>query len=76
MDQTSACKAARDALAAGGEGTLHGGRPPQWMVLDIAATGVKQSLQIGLTTVGLDKSVETSALGTAMSNCVPATSSQ
>jgi hypothetical protein len=31
-DQTSACKAARDDIAAGGEVMLYNGQPPQWMV--------------------------------------------
>lgn len=57
-DQTSACKAARDALAAGGEVMLYDGQPPQLMVLGIAATRLKRSLKIGLTTLGLDETVE------------------
>ncbi|MFC8430461.1 hypothetical protein [Streptomyces sp. NPDC057253] len=57
-DQTSACKAARDAIAAGGEVMLYDGQPPKWMVLGIAATRLKRSLKIGLTTLGLDESVE------------------
>lgn len=56
--QTSACKAARDAIAAGGEVVLYDGQPPLWMVLGIAATRLRRSLKIGLTTLGLDESVE------------------
>ncbi|MFI5672977.1 hypothetical protein [Streptomyces sp. NPDC051704] len=56
--QTSACKAARDAIAAGGEVMLFDGRPPQWMVFGIAATRLRWSLKIGLTTLGLDETVE------------------
>jgi hypothetical protein len=57
-DQTSACKAARDAIAAGGEVMLYDGQPPTWMVRGIAATRLRWSLKIGLTTLGLDESVE------------------
>lgn len=57
-DQTSACKAARDAIAAGGEVMLYDGQPPQWMVADIAAARLRRSLKIGLTTLGLDETVE------------------
>ena len=56
--QTRACKAARDAIAAGGEVVLYDGQPPQWMVLGIAATRLKRLLKIGLTTLGLDETVE------------------
>lgn len=56
--QTSASKAARDAIAAGGEVALYDGQPPQWMVLGIAATRLRRSLKIGLTTLGLDETVE------------------
>uniref|UniRef100_UPI002F919442 hypothetical protein n=1 Tax=Streptomyces virginiae TaxID=1961 RepID=UPI002F919442 len=56
-DQTSACKAARDAIAAGGEVMLYDGQPPQW-ILGIAATRLRRSLKIGLTTIGLDETVE------------------
>lgn len=49
-DQEGACKAARDAIAAGGEVMLYDGQPPQWMVFGIAATRLKRSLKIGLTT--------------------------
>lgn len=57
-EQTSACKAARDAIAAGGEVMLFDGRPPQWMVFGIAASRLRWSLKIGLTTLGLDETVE------------------
>lgn len=57
-DQTSACKAARDAIAAGGEVMLYNGQPPQWMALGIAATRLKRSSKTGLTTLGLDETVE------------------
>ncbi|MFD9534712.1 hypothetical protein [Streptomyces sp. NPDC060010] len=33
-DQTNACKAARDAIAAGGEVMLYDGQPPQWIAAD------------------------------------------
>lgn len=56
--QTSACKAARDAIAAGAEVVLYDGQPPQWMVLGIAATRLRRSLKIGLMTLGLDETVE------------------
>lgn len=56
--QTSACKAARDAIAAGGEVVIYDGQPPVWMVLGIAATRLRRSLKIGLTTLGLDETVE------------------
>ncbi|MEU3408565.1 hypothetical protein ABZ766_32085 [Streptomyces sp. NPDC006670] len=56
--QTSACQAARDAIAAGGEVTLFDGLPPQWMVFGIAASRLGWSLKIGLTTLGLDETVE------------------
>ena len=56
--QTSACKAARDAIAVGVEVMLFDGRPPQWMVFGIAATRLRWSLKIGLTTLGLDETVE------------------
>ncbi|MFE5844410.1 hypothetical protein ACFQ7N_22585 [Streptomyces niveus] len=54
LDQTSACKAAREAITAGGEVMLYNGQPPQWMVLGIAATRLKRSLKIGLTTLYFD----------------------
>ncbi|MFE6497082.1 hypothetical protein [Streptomyces sp. NPDC057748] len=56
--QTSACEAARDAIAAGGEVMLYDGQAPHWMVFGIAATRLRRSLKIGLTTVGLDETVE------------------
>lgn len=57
-EQNSACKAARDAIATGNEVVLYDGQPPQWMVVGIAATRLKRSLKIGLTTLGLDETVE------------------
>lgn len=57
-DQTSACVAARDAVAAGGQVRIYDGQAPVWMVLGIAATRLKRSSKIGLTTLGLDESVE------------------
>ncbi|MFE4873864.1 hypothetical protein [Streptomyces sp. NPDC056682] len=57
-DQTSACKAACDAIAADGEVVLYDGQPPVWMVLGIAATRLRWSLKIGLRTLGLDETVE------------------
>ncbi|MFE9565912.1 hypothetical protein ACFYM0_32940 [Streptomyces sp. NPDC006487] len=56
--RTSACKAARDAIAAGAEVVLDDGQPPQWMVLGIAARRLRRSLKIGLVTLGLDETVE------------------
>jgi hypothetical protein len=57
--QTSACKAARDAIAAGGEVQVSDGEVPQWMVAGIAATRLRRSLKRGWpTTLGLDESVE------------------
>jgi hypothetical protein len=58
-DQTSACKAARDAIAAGGEVQVCDGEVPQWMVAGIVATRLRRSLKRGRpTTLGLDESVE------------------
>ncbi|MFF4902656.1 hypothetical protein [Streptomyces sp. NPDC001068] len=56
--QTSACEAARDAISAGGEVILYDGQVPHWMVFGIAARRLRWSLKIGLTTVGLDETVE------------------
>ncbi|MEV8343886.1 hypothetical protein [Streptomyces niveus] len=56
--QTSACEAARAAIADGGEVMLYHGRPPQWMVLGITSTRLKRSLKTGLVTLGLDETVE------------------
>ncbi|MFB8029467.1 MULTISPECIES: hypothetical protein [unclassified Streptomyces] len=57
-DQTSACKAARDAIADGGEVMLYDGQAPHWMVFGITATRLRRSLKIGLMTLGLDETVE------------------
>lgn len=58
-DQTSACKAARAAIAAGGEVQVSEGEVPQWMVAGIAATRLRRSVKRGWpTTLGLDESVE------------------
>ncbi|MFF8638906.1 hypothetical protein ACF052_32455 [Streptomyces pilosus] len=56
--QTIACKAARDAIVANGEVMLYDGQAPHWMVFGIAATRLRRSLRIGLTTLGLDETVE------------------
>ncbi|WP_190174586.1 hypothetical protein [Streptomyces mirabilis] len=57
-DQTRACKAARDAIAAGGEAVVWDREVPQWMVAGIAATRLRWSLKKSLTTLGLDETVE------------------
>jgi hypothetical protein len=58
-NQTGACKAARAAIAAGGEVRVSEGEVPQWMVAGIAATRLRRSLKRGWpTTLGLDESVE------------------
>ncbi|MFJ9767259.1 hypothetical protein ACIRUY_25900 [Streptomyces erythrochromogenes] len=57
-DQTRACKAARDAIAAGGRVMVWDSEVPHWMVAGIAATRLRRSLKIGLTTLGLDETVE------------------
>ncbi|MFC7259953.1 hypothetical protein [Streptomyces lutosisoli] len=57
-DQTSACKTARDAIAAGGEVVVWDREVPQWMVAGIASTRLRWSLKRGLTTLGLDETVE------------------
>ncbi|MFJ8871803.1 hypothetical protein ACIRD6_39570 [Streptomyces sp. NPDC102473] len=58
-DQTSACAAARAAIAAGGEVEVPEGAVPQWMVAGIAATRLRRSLKRGRpTTLGLDETVE------------------
>lgn len=56
-DQTSACGAARDAIAAGGKVRVYEGQPPVWMVHGIAAARLRRSSKIGLTTLGLDETV-------------------
>ncbi|MFJ8982823.1 hypothetical protein [Streptomyces sp. NPDC102282] len=58
-DQTSACAAARAAIAAGGEVQVPEGAVPQWMVAGIAATRLRRSLKRGRpTALGLDANVE------------------
>jgi hypothetical protein len=57
-DQTRACKAARDAIAAGGEVVVRDREVPQWMVHGIAATRLRWSLKRSLTTLGLGGTVE------------------
>ncbi|MER6695037.1 hypothetical protein [Streptomyces minutiscleroticus] len=58
-DQTSACKAARDAIASGGEVQVWDRAAPHWMVYGIAATRLRRSLKRGLPkTIGLDEAVE------------------
>jgi hypothetical protein len=48
----------RDALAAGGEVVVWDREVPQWMVAGIASTRLRWSLKPGLTTLGLDETVE------------------
>ncbi|MEU8512900.1 hypothetical protein AB0C76_15110 [Kitasatospora sp. NPDC048722] len=58
-DQTSACKPAREAIAAGADVKILDREAPQWMVAGIAATRLKRSVARGLQeTIGLDESVE------------------
>ncbi|MFB6557857.1 hypothetical protein ACFCYH_02925 [Streptomyces sp. NPDC056400] len=58
-DQTSACNAARGAIAAGGEVQVSDREVPHWMVHGIAATRLKWSLKRGLPkTLGLDEAVD------------------
>lgn len=57
-DQTRACKGAREAIAAGGRVVVWDNEAPHWMVAGIAASRLKRSLKIGLTTLGLDETVE------------------
>jgi hypothetical protein len=58
-DQTSACKPARDAIAAGDEVWVSDREAPYWMVAGITATRLKRSLKRGLQeTIGLDETVE------------------
>ncbi|MGI5143726.1 MULTISPECIES: hypothetical protein [unclassified Streptomyces] len=58
-DQTSACKAAREAIAAGGKVQIFDRLAPHWMVHGIAATRLGLSLKRGLPkTIGLDETVE------------------
>ncbi|MFJ5546859.1 hypothetical protein [Streptomyces sp. NPDC093225] len=58
-DQTSACKPAREAVAAGAEVQVSYESVPQWMVHGIAATRLRRSSARGLQeTVGLEETVE------------------
>ncbi|MCX4597973.1 hypothetical protein OG819_53205 [Streptomyces sp. NBC_01549] len=57
-DQTRACKAARDAIAAGGQVVVWDNEVPHWRVAGIAAARLRWSLKRGLTTIGLDETVE------------------
>ncbi|NNN36161.1 hypothetical protein HLK59_38535 [Streptomyces sp. S3(2020)] len=58
-NQTSACKPAREAIAAGAEVRVVDGAAPHWMVAGIAATRLRRSLKRGLPeTIGLDETVE------------------
>ncbi|MGC0334674.1 hypothetical protein RKD23_007664 [Streptomyces sp. SAI-170] len=58
-DQTSACRPAREAIAAGAEVKVWDSEVPQWMVAGIAATRLRRSLKRGLQeTIGLDETVE------------------
>ncbi|MEV4615266.1 hypothetical protein AB0K43_22155 [Kitasatospora sp. NPDC049258] len=58
-DQTSACKPAREAIAAGADVKIWDREVPQWMVAGIAATRLKRSLARGLQEIiGLDETVE------------------
>ncbi|MFI6475852.1 hypothetical protein ACIBL5_37145 [Streptomyces sp. NPDC050516] len=58
-DQTSACKAAREAIAAGGEVQVFDGLAPHWMVHGIAAARLRRSLKRGVPkTIGLEETVE------------------
>ncbi|MFC8095345.1 hypothetical protein [Streptomyces sp. NPDC057301] len=58
-DQTSACKPAREAIAAGAEVQLSDGEAPFWMVFGIVATRLRRSLARNVqVTIGLDETVE------------------
>ena len=57
-DQTSACKAAREAIASGAEVEVWDNEVPHSMVFGIAAQRLRWSMKIGQTTLGLDESVE------------------
>ncbi|MFD3442936.1 hypothetical protein ACFWU3_36240 [Streptomyces sp. NPDC058685] len=57
-DQTSACSAARDAIAAGGKVVVWDDEVPQWMVCGIAATRLRRVSRTGQLTLGLDETVE------------------
>ncbi|MDT0467754.1 hypothetical protein [Streptomyces gibsoniae] len=57
-DQTSACEAARDAIAAGAEVEVWDREVPQWMVAGIASRRLRSSVKRGTTILGLDETVE------------------
>ncbi|WNO76919.1 hypothetical protein [Streptomyces sp. AM8-1-1] len=57
-DQTSACSAARDAIAAGGNVVVWDDEVPQWMVCGIAATRLRRVSKTGQLTLGLGETVE------------------
>ncbi|MFJ5833567.1 hypothetical protein [Streptomyces sp. NPDC093089] len=58
-DRTSACKPAREAIAAGAEVRVIDRTAPHWMVFGITATRWKRSVARGRPeTLGLDESVE------------------
>ncbi|MFF1868411.1 hypothetical protein [Kitasatospora herbaricolor] len=57
-DQTAACTPAREALLTDGKLWFSDGVAPDWMVRGIAATRLRWARRIGLTTLGLDESVE------------------
>ncbi|MFD7026488.1 hypothetical protein ACFWAR_00400 [Streptomyces sp. NPDC059917] len=57
--RTRAYEAARAAIAPAARScSVYDGRAPHWMVFGIAATRLRRSVKIGLTTVGLDGTVE------------------
>ncbi|MCX4764526.1 hypothetical protein OG562_26900 [Streptomyces sp. NBC_01275] len=58
-NQTSACKPAREAIAAGAEVRVLDREAPHWMVAGIAAARLRRSLARGLQEIiGLDETVE------------------
>ncbi|MFF2507829.1 hypothetical protein ACFVTY_31365 [Streptomyces sp. NPDC058067] len=58
-DQTSACKPAREAIAAGAKVRIFDGTAPHWMVAGIAATRLRRTSARGLQEIiGLDETVE------------------
>ncbi|MFJ7158225.1 hypothetical protein ACIQUQ_25265 [Streptomyces sp. NPDC101118] len=57
-DQTRACAAARDAVAAGGRVVVWEDAVPHWMAAGIATTRRRRTLRTGQTTLGLDETVE------------------
>ncbi|MGQ4431451.1 MULTISPECIES: hypothetical protein [unclassified Streptomyces] len=56
-DRTSACAAAREAIAGGAEVVVGDRAVPQSMVAGIASARLRRSLKRGPTTLGLDESV-------------------